>query len=65
MADTWELISSERKGQVGRRAVVEKVVRMPDGSEAVFTVTGDASHGPGKLRICLPGRMRPRMARVV
>jgi ADP-ribose pyrophosphatase len=44
MADTWELISSERKGQVGRRAVVEKAVRMPAGSEAVFTVTGDASN---------------------
>jgi ADP-ribose pyrophosphatase len=43
VADAWELISSERKGQVGRRAVVEKAVRMPDGSEAVFTVTGDAS----------------------
>jgi hypothetical protein len=26
---TWELISSERKGQVGRRAVVAKTFRMP------------------------------------
>jgi ADP-ribose pyrophosphatase len=43
VADAWELISSERKGQVGRRAVVEKVFRMPDGSRAVFTVTGDAA----------------------
>ena len=41
---TWELISSERKGQVGRRAVVAKTFRMPDGSETVFTVTGDANH---------------------
>jgi ADP-ribose pyrophosphatase len=40
----WELISSERKGQVGRRAVVAKTFRMPDGSEAVFTVTGDRGH---------------------
>ena len=43
MASAWELISSERKGQVGRRAVVEKAFRMPDGSEAVFTVTGDGN----------------------
>ena len=41
---TWELISSERKGQVGRRAVIAKTFRMPDGSETVFTVTGDANH---------------------
>jgi len=38
----WELISSEHKGRVGRRAVVAKTFRMPDGSESVFTVTGDA-----------------------
>jgi ADP-ribose pyrophosphatase len=43
VADAWELISSEHKGQAGRRAVVEKAFRMPDGSQAVFTVTGDAS----------------------
>jgi ADP-ribose diphosphatase len=43
VAEAWELISSQRKGQVGRRAVVEKAFRMPDGSEAVFTVTGDSS----------------------
>ena len=40
----WELLGSERKGQIGRRAVVEKAFRMPDGSQAVFTVTGDASN---------------------
>jgi ADP-ribose pyrophosphatase len=44
VANPWELISSKRKGQVGRRAVVEKIFRMPNGSEAVFTVTGDASN---------------------
>lgn len=44
MTSAWELISSERKGQVGRRAVVAKTFRMPDGSEAVFTVTGDAGN---------------------
>ena len=43
MASAWDLISSERKGQVGRRAVVEKAFRMPDGSEAVFTVAGDGN----------------------
>jgi ADP-ribose pyrophosphatase len=42
VADAWELISSERKGLAGRRAVVEKSFRMPDGSAAVFTVTGDS-----------------------
>jgi ADP-ribose pyrophosphatase len=42
VTSAWELISSERKGQVGRRAVVAKTFRMPDGSETVFTVTGDA-----------------------
>ena len=44
MTSAWELISSEHKGRVGRRAVVAKTFRMPDGSEAVFTVTGDAGH---------------------
>ena len=43
MASAWELIRIERQGQAGRRAVVAKTFRMPDGSEAVFTVTGDAS----------------------
>jgi ADP-ribose pyrophosphatase len=44
VTSAWELISSERQGQVGRRPVVAKTYRMPDGSEAVFTVTGDASN---------------------
>jgi ADP-ribose pyrophosphatase len=43
VSGAWELISSERTGQVGRRAVVAKTFRMPDGSETVFTVTGDGS----------------------
>jgi ADP-ribose pyrophosphatase len=42
VTNAWELLSSERTGQVGRRAVVAKTFRMPNGSEAVFTVTGDA-----------------------
>jgi ADP-ribose pyrophosphatase len=42
VTSAWELISSEHPGRVGRRAVVAKTFRMPDGSEAVFTVTGDA-----------------------
>jgi ADP-ribose pyrophosphatase len=40
----WELISSERKGLVGRRAVVEKKFRLPDGREAAFMVTGDSAN---------------------
>jgi ADP-ribose pyrophosphatase len=43
VAGAWKLISSEHKGWVGRRALVAKTFRTPDGSEAVFTVTGDAS----------------------
>ena len=43
MTSAWELIDSEHKGLVGRRAVVAKTFRMPDGSETVFTVTGDSS----------------------
>ena len=43
MTSAWELLSSERTGQVGRRAVVAKTFRMPDGSETVFTVTGEGS----------------------
>jgi ADP-ribose pyrophosphatase len=35
----WELLSIERRGQVGRRTLVEKTFRMPDGSEKTFTVT--------------------------
>ena len=42
MTSAWELISTERQGQAGRRAIVAKTFRMPDGSERVFTVTGDA-----------------------
>jgi hypothetical protein len=44
VTSAWELISSERKGQAGRRAVIAKTFRMPDGSETVFTVTGDAGN---------------------
>jgi ADP-ribose pyrophosphatase len=43
VASTWDLIRSERTGQVGQRPLVEKAFLMPDGSEAVFTITGDAS----------------------
>ena len=44
MSSAWELISSEQQGRVGRRAVVVKTFRMPDRTEAVFTVTGDADN---------------------
>jgi ADP-ribose pyrophosphatase len=43
VASAWELMGVERQGLVGRRAVFAKTYRMPDGSEAVFTVIGDAS----------------------
>ena len=43
MTSAWELISTERQGQAGRRAIVAKTFRMPDGSESVFTVMGDVS----------------------
>jgi hypothetical protein len=43
VTSAWELISTERQGHAGRRAIVAKTFRMPDASEAVFTVTGDAS----------------------
>lgn len=43
MTSAWELISTERQGQAGRRVIVAKTFRMPDGSKTVFTVTGDAS----------------------
>jgi ADP-ribose pyrophosphatase len=39
VTSAWELLSSERQGQVGRRALVAKTFRMPDGSEQTFTVT--------------------------
>lgn len=42
MADPWELISSEHRGQVGRRPLVARTYRLPDGSRADFTITGDA-----------------------
>lgn len=41
MTSEWVLLGSERKGQAGRRAIIEKTFRMPDGSEKVFTMTGD------------------------
>jgi ADP-ribose pyrophosphatase len=43
VAEAWELISRERTGRVGRRPIVRKAFLMPDGSEKVFTLTGDAS----------------------
>ena len=42
MTSAWELLSSERQGQAGRRALVAKTFRMPDGSEKTFTVTESA-----------------------
>jgi ADP-ribose pyrophosphatase len=42
VAEAWELISSERRGQAGRRPLTAKSFRLPDGSQASFTITGDA-----------------------
>lgn len=42
VASAWELPGSERTGQAGPHALVAKTFRLPDGSTAVFTVTGDA-----------------------
>lgn len=44
MAEPWELISREHRGLVGRRAVVEKTFRLPDGRQAAFMVTGDSAN---------------------
>ena len=60
MASAWELIRTEPRGHVGRRAVVAKTFRMPDGSQAVFTVTGDAS---GRAAACVA--LTPRQTAVL
>jgi len=39
VASPWELLSTERQGQVGRRVLIAKPFRLPDGSEKTFTVT--------------------------
>jgi ADP-ribose pyrophosphatase len=43
VASAWELISSERRGTVGRRPLIAKTFRLPDGTEKSFSVTGDPS----------------------
>jgi ADP-ribose pyrophosphatase len=35
----WELLGRERQGQAGRRVLVAKTFRLPDGSEKTFTIT--------------------------
>jgi ADP-ribose diphosphatase len=39
VTSAWPLLSSERLGQAGRRALVAKTFRMPDGTEKTFTIT--------------------------
>jgi ADP-ribose pyrophosphatase len=39
VTSAWELLSSERRGIAGRRVLVAKTFRMPDGAEKTFTVT--------------------------
>jgi ADP-ribose pyrophosphatase len=38
----WELLRRERQGQAGRRILVAKTFRLPDGSEKTFTVAESA-----------------------
>jgi ADP-ribose pyrophosphatase len=39
VTSAWELLSSERLGAAGRRTLVARTFRMPDGAEKTFTVT--------------------------
>jgi ADP-ribose pyrophosphatase len=43
VATAWELLSSQRQGRAGRRVLVAKTFRLPDGSEQTFTVTENAA----------------------
>jgi ADP-ribose pyrophosphatase len=43
VTSAWELLRSERQGQAGRRVLVAKTFRMPDGSQKTFTVTEHAA----------------------
>jgi len=42
MSDIWEKTGSEIVGWAGRRPIVAKTFRTPDGAEVTLTVTGDA-----------------------
>ena len=55
MTSAWELLSSVRQGQVGRRVLTAKPFRMPDGSEKTFTVTEHAA-GPAAAVVALTVR---------
>jgi ADP-ribose pyrophosphatase len=39
VTSAWELIGSEAQGRAGRRALVAKTFRLPDGTRQTFTVT--------------------------
>jgi hypothetical protein len=41
VTSAWELLATEQQGQGGRRPVPAKTCRLPDGTQAAFTVTGD------------------------
>ena len=43
MASEWELLRREPQGQAGRRVLVAKTFRLPDGSEKTFTVIEHAA----------------------
>ena len=44
MTNDWEVVKRERTGRVGRRAIVAKTLRGPDGAEFTISVTGDADN---------------------
>jgi ADP-ribose pyrophosphatase len=43
VTSAWELLGSERQGQAGRRVLVAKTFRLPDGTQKTFTVMEFAS----------------------
>jgi ADP-ribose pyrophosphatase len=55
VATAWELLSSERQGPAGRRVLVAKTFRLPDGSQKTFTVT-EPGAGPAAAVVALTSR---------
>ena len=56
MTSAWELIRTERRGQAGRRPIVAKTFRMPDGSQKAFTVTEHAAGATAAAVVALTVR---------
>jgi ADP-ribose pyrophosphatase len=55
VTSAWELLRSERQGNAGRRALVTKTFRMPDGSEKTFTVTESAGVAAAVVALTVQG----------